>query len=122
EGILALGHLGFLVAVRNDLGVDGTLLGLAGDDTRTFVLALLEQVGVAGHDEAALGPRWLVAALAMLLEDGADLAVVSDLVGFRRLLRRRVARVQGRPRQQQQGGGKEQTSKHGHWGVPRGVA
>src|SRR5262249_21147039 len=81
QGILAARHGGALAVLGNDLRDKIALVGPAGNDTGTVALSLLEQVGMAGHDVAALGLGGLMAALAVLLEDRADVLVIADLVG-----------------------------------------
>src|SRR5438094_505450 len=75
QGRFALGHGGPLASFGQYLIEQQTLLGMAGHDTGLVVVALLEEVGVGGHDIAALGLGGLVTALAVLLEEGADVMV-----------------------------------------------
>ncbi len=85
QGILAARHGGRLAVLRHDLRDEETFVGIAGDDAGLLVIALLEQVGVIGQQIIALGLGRLVAALALLLKDRADVADVADLVGEFRL-------------------------------------
>src|SRR5262249_33831906 len=76
--VLPLGHLGLAVLVGGHLIDQQAVVGLAGEDGVLVVVALLEEGAVAGHDVTALGDGRLVAALAVLGEEGADVAVVAD--------------------------------------------
>ena len=51
--------------------------GLAWDDSFTGI-STSDQRGNVGNHELGLGQRWLVAALAFGLEDGADVLVVAN--------------------------------------------
>src|SRR5207237_9629081 len=81
ERILAARHLRRFAVVAGDLLDDKALVGLAGDDAGFVGVALVEQLLVVGHDEAALGLGGLMATLAVLLEKRADVLVLADDLG-----------------------------------------
>jgi hypothetical protein len=89
------------------------LVGVAGDDAGLVVAALLEEVGVARHHIATLGLGGLVAALAVLLEDGADVLGVANLIRDGLLLLLLVGAGRG-PGEGKEEGGKYQTAGQGH--------
>ena len=78
ERRLVLGHLG-LAVLRGDLVDEEALLRLARHDRRHVALAALEHPVEGRHHVAAPGLGRLVAALALGLEDRANLLVVADL-------------------------------------------
>src|SRR5229473_4325563 len=90
ERVFALGHGRGLAALRCNLRENQALGELSGHDPRLVAVAGLEQGGMVCHDEAPLIFGGLMAALAVLLKDGPNLAVVADwlrrLLVFRRLL------------------------------------
>jgi len=69
-------------SVSGDLVDQERLRRILGHDRLLFVLGAFfaprEELGEIGHDIAALGLGRLMAALALRLEDGADLFVVAD--------------------------------------------
>ena len=82
SGSLPLGMAGFLPSLGQNLFDDHALFGMSGHDAGLFVIALFEQIGVTGHHVAALRLGRLMAALAVLLKDTANVFVVADLAGF----------------------------------------
>src|ERR1700752_3162641 len=72
QRLLAARHRRWFPHSTGNLGDNQAFADLSGHDPRLVVIALLEQVGVASHDQAAFGLGRLVAALAVLLENGAD--------------------------------------------------
>ena len=100
ERVVVLGHGGRLAAVLASVicSTMKLLSGWPGDDAGLLVVAGLEQVGVVGHDEAAERLGGLVAALAVLLEEAAHVAVVADVGRFLGLVggrRRSAAQIVG---------------------------
>jgi len=114
ERILAARHGGLLVGPDLDLLQEEAHGGLPRHDARQLALALFEQIGVAGHNIAALRLGRLMAALAMLLEKGPDVAVITD--GRRLLLA--LNRIGGREEagKHQPGDGQQQRSNQMHRG------
>jgi len=78
ERVFGLGHGRGLAALRCNLRKNQALGKLPGHDPRLVAVAWLEQGGMVRHDEAALVLGGLMAALAVLLKDGPNLAVVAD--------------------------------------------
>ena len=72
----SLRHGGFAVFGRDHFQ-HGAFVGMGGIDRRTFVLTTSEKFFEIGHHIAALGFRWLMTALAIGLEDGADLMIIT---------------------------------------------
>ncbi len=117
QRILALGHRRLLAFIRQDLLDDHALFGVSGHNAGPFVIALFEQIGIAGHHIAALRLGWLMATLAMLLEDTANVLVVTDFARF--FLVGRFGTDAERRGQRQQSTGEEERSTHIHESVPR---
>jgi hypothetical protein len=68
-----------LTVLWRDHFENGTLFGIAGNDRRAFAVSASEEAFEIGHHVAALILGGLMAALAVSLEDRADLAVVADV-------------------------------------------
>src|SRR5436309_2107343 len=74
------GHGRVLAVVRRDLCDDLAGFGLARHDARIATVAFAEQGRVTRHDKASLRLGGLMAALAILLEDSADIPIVAHFV------------------------------------------
>src|SRR5580765_5447753 len=88
ERVFALGHGRGLAALRCNLRENQALGKLPGHDPRLVAVARFEQGGMVRHDEAPLIFGGLMAALAVLLKDGPNLAVVADWLRRFLVLRR----------------------------------
>ena len=91
ERRLAFRHRGFALVGR-DLLEEIAVVRLAGDDGRRAAFASGEQAFEGGHIQLAAGFGWLMAALAVGLQDREDIGVVADRFRlFPRLGRERQA-------------------------------
>src|SRR5665213_99058 len=81
ERSLAFGHSGFAI-LRCDHFQNGAFFGIFWDNRRAFAIAAREEAFELGHDITALVFCGLMATLAIGLQDGPNVVIVTDFRGL----------------------------------------